>query len=107
MNHRGHIEKYKLQAEQDDQELFTDIVETETFFLMKSVTELLPEECAKIFSLYMEGYEVKEIAEQLGKKPSTVYTQRARAIEILKEKYDKNLLLLILNLRPPFAKKLE
>lgn len=103
LNHRWHVEEYKQRIQLNEQELFTNIVETETFFLMKSVSDLLPEECAKIFCMYMEGWEIKDIADQLKKSPSTVYTQRARAIEILKEKFDKNLLLLILNLRPPFA----
>jgi DNA-directed RNA polymerase specialized sigma24 family protein len=48
--------------------------------------EMLPAECAKIFRLHIEEWEVKEIADRLGKAPSTVYAQKQKAITILKRK---------------------
>lgn len=99
LNHNHHVRNYEQEVQLSDQELFTGMVEAETVMLMKSVSELLPEECAKIFQMYMEGWEIKDIAQELKKSPSTVYTQRTRAIEILKQKIDKNLLLLLLGFR--------
>lgn len=97
--HQLYVQDYEKNTRLNDQELFSGMVEAETIILMNSVSTLLPEECAKIFRLYMEGWEVKEIAHELKKSPSTVYSQRTRAIEILKEKIDKNLLLFIYSLR--------
>lgn len=97
--HQLYVQDYEKNTRLNDQELFSGMVEAEAIILMNSVSALLPEECAKIFRLYMEGWEVKEIAHELKKSPSTVYTQRTRAIEILKEKIGKNLLLFICSLK--------
>lgn len=99
LGHQLYVQDYEKTIRSNDQELFSGMVEAEMIILMNSISALLPEECAQIFRLYMEGWEVKEIASELKKSPSTVYTQRTRAIEILKEKIDKNLLLFIFSSR--------
>lgn len=97
--HQKYVQKYEESVFQDEEMMFTNMVEAETRLLLKSVSSLLPEECAKTFLLYMEGWEIKEIASMLHKAPSTVYAQRNRAIEILREKLDKDLILFLFCLR--------
>lgn len=97
--HLQYVHKYEENVSQDEDMMFTYMVEAETRFLLKTVSSLLPEECAKTFLLYMQGWEIKEIASKFNKAPSTVYAQRNRAIEILKEKLSKDLLLLIMHFR--------
>lgn len=99
LGHQLYVQNYEKNIRLNEQELFSGMVEAEMVILMNSVSALLPEECAKIFRLYMDGWETKEIANELKKSTSTVYSQRTRAIEILKKKIDKNLLLFILTLR--------
>ncbi len=46
----------------------------------------LPAACAKVLRFHIEGWDVKEIAQKLGKSQSTVYTQKQKAIDVLKSK---------------------
>jgi RNA polymerase sigma-70 factor (ECF subfamily) len=46
---------------------------------------VLPPKCRHVFTLsYLEGVETREICEMLNLKPSSVYTQKQRAISLLK-----------------------
>lgn len=65
------------------------VAETEVFSLLSHAMSLLPEQCAQVFGLWVKGWSVKEIAERLNKAESTVYVQKQRAINILKEKLDR------------------
>ena len=50
----------------------------------------------KILKLYLEGWDIKDIAEKLGKSPSTIYTQRQEIIMILKKLMKRELFSFIL-----------
>ena len=85
----------------DDDDLFTvQIAENEVVSLVAQSAEMLPDECAKVFRLHIEGWDIKEIALQLGKSESTVYKQKRQALSILKEKISKDKLLIIMSLFP-------
>lgn len=87
-----------LQLKYEDDLLTIYAAEAEVFSLAPIILEMLPEDCAESFKLYLEGYEIKEIAEKLKRPISTIYSQREKAIMILREKLPIDKLLLIINL---------
>lgn len=100
LDHRKHIEKHSKMLLLDEEYFITRVVETEFVSLFRSAVALLPEECAKVFTEYMNGLDVKEIAKKLNKSEYTVYKQKDRAIAILKTKLPKDKMLLIMLLLP-------
>lgn len=100
LDHRKSIDKHTKALLLDDDYLVTRIVETEFTSLLRSASELLPEECSKVFIEYLNGFDVKEIAERLNKSEFTVYKQKTKAISILKRKLTKDKLLVIMFILP-------
>lgn len=74
----------------------SEIIESETLSIISEAIDLLPDECAKVFKLYLDGWNVKEISEQLNKAASTVYAQKQESISILKKKLTWHKLIVIL-----------
>lgn len=72
--------------------------ESEIFSLAPLILELLPEDCAESFKLYLDGYKIKEIAEKLNRPISTIYSQREKAIQILRKQLPIDKLLLIISM---------
>jgi RNA polymerase sigma-70 factor (ECF subfamily) len=72
------------------------IAENEILSVLSSSLDLLPTECAKVFKLCLDGWEIKEIADQLGKSESTVYKQKKEAITILRKKLSKDKLFFLI-----------
>jgi len=70
------------------------IIEEESFRLYLKEMENLPPKCRKIFSLSLEGLMAKEIAEELDIAIETVKKQKKIARRILREKFNRLLLLL-------------
>lgn len=97
--HSKHVNEYNRKMLQEDC-FVIQVAESEILSIITHAINILPEECSKVFQLHMEGWDVQEIAQKLDKSESTVYKQRNRAIEILKKKMDKQLLLIILGLLP-------
>lgn len=85
LSHKNVADRYLRTVKTSDDYFISQIVETETLSVLTRLSELLPQECAKVFRLYLEGWEIKEIVEKLGKSSSTVYNQRQEAINILKK----------------------
>lgn len=98
LSHKNVADRYIRSVKMTDDYFISQIVETETLSTLTRLTELLPEECAKVFKLYMEGWEVKEIVEKLGKSSSTIYNQRQEAIKILKKMDLSKLLSIVISL---------
>ncbi|WP_223704998.1 RNA polymerase sigma-70 factor [Flavobacterium potami] len=64
-----------------------NILEEELYSDLIDALNSLPEKCKEVFELScLEGMKYKDIAEQLNISVNTVKSQRARAIELLKEK---------------------
>lgn len=62
------------------------IIEEETHAILFQALETLPDKCRKVFELScLEGVKYKDIAEDLQISINTVKSQRARAIELLKQ----------------------
>lgn len=96
--HKKHIDKYVLRAMNDDSYFISEMVEVEVISRLSMMIDILPTECAKVLKLYVEGMDIKEIAELLGKSSSTVYNQKNEAIAILKKKLPKEFYSLIITI---------
>lgn len=86
LDHQKSKNRYVKFCEDNQKQFETNIAEIEIISSINNAIELLPKECAKIFRLHIEGWEVKEIANRFGKAQSTVYAQKQKAIDILKQK---------------------
>ncbi len=93
--HKNVVNHYLNSIKSDDDYFISQIIETETLSMFNKLTEFLPQECAKVFRFYMEGYEIKEIVQKLGKSQSTIYNQRREAINVLKKLKSKNIFFII------------
>lgn len=64
-----------------------NILQEELYTILIDALNSLPEKCKEVFELScLEGMKYRDIAEQLNISVNTVKSQRARAIELLKEK---------------------
>lgn len=86
VNHKKYIRQHHHEVLTDERSFISNIIETETISTISCAIDLLPAECAKVFRMHLDGWNVKEIAATLGKSQSTVYNQRQEAINILKDK---------------------
>lgn len=81
----------------------TDIIRAEVFGELHKSLNSLPTECRKVFKmLYIEGKKVAEIAKELKISPSTVKSQKARGLALLKKKLINKSLLFFLILSSIF-----
>ena len=72
------------------------IIYTETLSILKQAISQLPDQCQSIINmLYVEGLSTQEISEKLGITASTIYNQKARGIELLKQKLNTNELFIL------------
>ena len=94
--HNKFVVKETVKLSSNDDYFVSQAVEAEIFSFIPEALNLLPEQCAKSFKLFLEGYDIKEIAKQLNKTESTIYKQRENAISILRKKLPKDKLLLMI-----------
>lgn len=96
-NHTKYEHKY-AESFEVDANFELDVLEYEVYSMVDKALEILPSECAKVFKLYIDGYKPEEIAQMLDKKIQTVYNTKQEAISILRRKFPKDKLLLLLSL---------
>lgn len=96
ISHRKTKDKFSSAMRLTEDYFVSQIAESETLSIVAEAVQALPAECAKVFRMFIDGWEVKEIAESLNKSQSTVYAQKQEAITILKKKFSKDKLLLIM-----------
>ena len=94
IGHQTYVNKYADIIVSEDQ-YSIDIIESETYSLVSYAIDLLPEECADVFKLHIEGWSMKEISEKLNKSERTIYSRKNEAIEILKQKMKKDELMIL------------
>ncbi len=87
LDHQRSSGRYVRFYTENNKSFITNVAEVEILSSINSAMDMLPAECARIFRLHLEEWEVKEIANKLGKAPSTVYAQKKKAISILKLKF--------------------
>jgi RNA polymerase sigma-70 factor (family 1) len=74
-------------AEVSEDSILQSMIEAETFRQILDCVDLLPPRIREVFQLfYFQGMSYEQIASLLHTSPNTVRNQRARAIEILREK---------------------
>lgn len=82
--HKKDYQAYLLSAPPEETERL--IMKADLLRMVYAEIKNLPERCREIFQLtYLEGLQANEIAERLGITVSTVTSQRARAIQLLRE----------------------
>lgn len=96
LKHQKHIDNHLAAARLNEDYFVFQVVETEVSSFLKEAVEVLPEECRKVFVEYINGLDANEIALKLNKSEFTVYKQRKTAIEILKNKFPKDKMLIIM-----------
>ncbi|MDR2283985.1 MAG: sigma-70 family RNA polymerase sigma factor [Sphingobacterium sp.] len=81
--------RFYLESETPDvlnAEQFQKMVYAETIGQLHEAFKKLPSQCAKVMTmLYLEGHTVAEVVEQLQITASTVYVQKKKGIDYLKE----------------------
>lgn len=95
-NHAKFVTKATDGLVKDDDYMIYRAAEAEIFSIIPQALNMLPSECAKSLKLLLEGYDIKEVAEMLGKQPSTIYNQRKEALTILRKKMGKDTIYLLL-----------
>lgn len=98
LSHNAHVSKYAKKVVDDHDFYTTEIIETETMSTLYEFIDKLPESCGDILKLYIMGWDIKEIANRIGKPQSTIYRQKEKAISILSDKLPKELFVLIINI---------
>lgn len=93
--HNSHVKDYRRGYLENNDAFETDIIETEYYSTMQYALGLLPEDSARIFRLFLEGWEAEEIAEFTGKNVRTIYNKKHEAIKKLKKKLSPGQLLLL------------
>lgn len=101
ISHRKTKDKFTSTLRVTDDYFVSQIAESETLSIVNEAVEALPAECAKVFRMFIDGWEVKDIAKSLNKSQSTVYAQKQEAINILRRKFPKDKMLLIMLLLNP------
>ncbi|TAN02218.1 MAG: RNA polymerase sigma-70 factor [Chitinophagaceae bacterium] len=82
---------------QDDALFDAKIVESEVIRSLLEAIEGLPQECRKVIRLsFIEGMKADEIAQKLQVSLSTVKSQKARGIELLRKRLPNSLLQILL-----------
>lgn len=73
-------------AEVLNPEQFQKLVYAETVNQLHAILQQLPRRCAQVIALlYLEGYSVPEVVEELKITAATVYVQKKKGIELLKK----------------------
>ncbi len=97
ITHTKVIDKYSDYILNSNQVDSNNIIESEVYSLVNYLG-LLPEDCARIIRLYIEGNNVKEIAVIENLPERTVYHKKQKAISILKNKLPKDKIMILLSI---------
>lgn len=95
LKHNKCVTKFNQAMLEDDNYMVSQMIEGETLSIVNHALDILPKECARVFKLHIDGWNVKDIAAILGKSERTVFIQKQKSISILKEKLPVDKLLLI------------
>lgn len=90
IKHKRHVNKYNIDMLKDDDYYVAEMVEVEVSSRLSDMLGVLPSECSRVLKMYLEGLDIKDIAQRLGKSQSTIYNQKQAAITILKKKFGDN-----------------
>ncbi|MGL5682165.1 MAG: RNA polymerase sigma factor [Marinifilaceae bacterium] len=91
-SYKNHIRSLHHQNQYHDyaeKEFIYDIMECEAYIKLVETLGILPQDCATVIRMYLEGYKPDEIAATLNYKPQTIYNKKQEAITRLKNKINK------------------
>lgn len=94
LKHKCHVQKYRDEIALEEDYFVTKMVETETYSIISQALTILPEECARIFKMTINGWSTDEIAEKLGKSKSTIYEHKQNAVKIIKKRLSQMIMIL-------------
>jgi RNA polymerase sigma-70 factor (ECF subfamily) len=84
----SHKEIFYLYGSDHEKDHFNNLVRAETLRQLSDAINSLPAECSKRFRLmYIEGKKTNEIVKELGLSASTVKTQKARGLLVIKKRF--------------------
>lgn len=81
------VREIALVLEKSEKTVLTQMLETEFYRSVFTAISTLPPQCRTIFRmLFIEGKDYKETARELNLSPSTIRNQKARAIQLLRQR---------------------
>lgn len=89
IRHLKHVQKHINYEKGIEDKFVVDMASSEILSFISSSETLLPSDCAEIFKLSIEGWDIKEIADKLGITDSAIYKRRNKAIKILRKTLSK------------------
>lgn len=97
LEHTDNVKKHAAEQEPHptDDYILASIIESETLAILHEQLNTLPPACARIIRLGLQGLSNREIAEKLEVSIHTIYSQRQKAIQVLRDKLDKEILQLL------------
>lgn len=97
IKHSKYVTDYQNKALNNDDYLLSCSIESSILNTLNEAVEVLPARCAEVFKLYLDGWNIDEIASKIGKSRSLTYDLRTEAIGILKKKLKNSQFLIIIN----------
>lgn len=95
--HTVAAQRYTAQNfDEKEDNILSNIFESETLAILYNHLKLLPPECAKVMRLSLEGHKNPEIAEILSISINTVYAQKQKALTVLRNKLSKDMFVILL-----------
>ena len=88
--------RWKNEHKHKEDNILSNIFESETLAILYNHLKLLPPECAKVMRLSLEGHKNPEIAEILSISINTVYAQKQKALTVLRNKLSKDMFVILL-----------
>lgn len=92
-----YMDEQRACPEPSEPDILHRMIEAETFSLIHQAMKTLPQQCGRVFrKFYVEGKPLAEIATEMNLKLSTIKSQKARAIKLLRKQLPPTALLLAL-----------
>lgn len=97
LEHADSVKKYAAtqDAHPTDDYILSAIIESETLAILHHQLNTLPPACAQVIRLCLQGFSQPEIAEKLNLSIHTVYSQKQKAIQLLRNLLSPDMLHLL------------
>ncbi len=96
VKHGKIVDRYNKQIITSSEYFISEMAEVELFSIFRGIENFLPKQCLAVFNEYMKGLNTKEIAQKLNKSEFTIYKQKKAIIDILRAKFNKTMLDIII-----------
>lgn len=98
LSHNKCVDRYNNSIVVRDVSFVTEMVESETMSILSLAIKLLPKDIADVFRLVADGWDMKDISNELNISKSSAYAKKTEAINILKNKLPQNLYSILLTI---------